>query len=220
MTTHGDHRPRAADEPAMRADAQRNRRRLLDSADAVFHERGLDASFDEIARRAGLGNATLYRHFPDRDALIGALVCESLDAVAEAANELAAESTSVEALIRWLWRAGEHASTYGGLAERILGSARRAGDSPLLQSCERANRAGDGLLTKAIGDGMVQDDITSDDVTACLAVTAYLAQHADTDVARRHLTHAVHGFCTPMGLAALAPAAQSTPPASRRSYQP
>lgn len=203
MATEGHRPPGAVKGSTMRADALRNRRRLLDAADAVFRERGLDASFDEIARRAGLGNATLYRHFPDREALIGALVGESLGAVAGAADDLAEESTSVEALIRWLWRAGEHASTYGGLAERILGSARRNSSSPLLQACERANRAGDRLLAAAIDDGMVQDGITVQDVTACLAATAYLSQHADTAVAQRHLAHAVRGFCTPAGLATL-----------------
>lgn len=187
----------------MRADARRNRRRLLEAADAVFQARGLDASFDEIARRAGLGNATLYRHFPERDDLIGALVCDSLDAVAEAADNFADESDSIQALGRWLWRAGEHASTYGGLAERLLDSNRQGNDSPMRRSCDRAHQAGERLLATAIEDGAVWDSITGADVVACLVATAYLAQHAGSSVARRHLRHSVRGFCTPKGLESL-----------------
>ncbi|OLT00058.1 hypothetical protein BJF90_07045 [Pseudonocardia sp. CNS-004] len=55
--------------PALRSDARRNRQRLLDAAKVVMREHGLDASLGEIARRAGVGNATLYRHFPTREAL-------------------------------------------------------------------------------------------------------------------------------------------------------
>src|SRR5919202_6975888 len=62
--------------PGLRTDARRNRRRLLESAREVMREQGLDASLGEIARRAGVGNATLYRHFPTREALCEAVFAE------------------------------------------------------------------------------------------------------------------------------------------------
>src|SRR5918997_10375 len=62
--------------PAQRSDARRNRMRLLDAAREVMREQGLDASLGEIARRAGVGNATLYRHFPTREALCEAVFTE------------------------------------------------------------------------------------------------------------------------------------------------
>ena len=69
-----------------RADAARNRRALLDAARAVFGDRGLEAALDEIARRAGVGNATLYRHFPSRCALVAAVFADTLHDVAAAAR--------------------------------------------------------------------------------------------------------------------------------------
>src|SRR5947208_326767 len=65
---------------SLRSDAQRNRRRLLASAAEVLREQGLDASLDEISRRAGVGNATLYRHFPSRETLYEAVYLEQVDA--------------------------------------------------------------------------------------------------------------------------------------------
>jgi AcrR family transcriptional regulator len=74
--------------PALRADAAHNRRCLVEAARAVFAERGMDAPLDEIARRAGVGNATLYRHFPTREDLVAACfegkVAEYVEAVEEA----------------------------------------------------------------------------------------------------------------------------------------
>src|SRR6478735_2621333 len=71
--------------PSLRADAAKNRRRIVDAARAVYAERGIDASLDEIARRAGVGNATLYRRFPTRDALLAAAFEERLTEYARAA---------------------------------------------------------------------------------------------------------------------------------------
>src|SRR5829696_6238826 len=79
--------PCAEPDPAsgcLRADAARNRRRLVDAARAVFLERGLDAALDEIARRAGVGNATLYRRFPRRGDLISAVFVDTMRSVVAA----------------------------------------------------------------------------------------------------------------------------------------
>ncbi|MFE1308867.1 TetR/AcrR family transcriptional regulator [Streptomyces sp. NPDC058755] len=78
--------------PRPRADALRNRERIVTAAREMFVEHGPDVPLDEIARRAGVGNATLYRNFPDRDALVREVVCSVMDRTAEAAEQALAET--------------------------------------------------------------------------------------------------------------------------------
>lgn len=85
-----------------RADAQRNRDLLLAAAKAVFVERGMDAPLDDIARRAGVGNATMYRHFPTRSDLIVAVYADEVAALCARGDELAATRGPREALFSWL----------------------------------------------------------------------------------------------------------------------
>src|SRR5262249_21110797 len=75
-----------------RADALRNRERIVTAAREMFVEHGPDVPLDEIARRAGVGNATVYRNFPDRDALVREVVCSVMDRTAEAAEQALAET--------------------------------------------------------------------------------------------------------------------------------
>jgi len=87
----------------MRADAQRNRDRIVEVARELFREHGYDASLDEIAKRAGVGPGTLYRHFPNRDALLDAIMQSWVDRVNEATEKaLAFEGPDRELLIGWL----------------------------------------------------------------------------------------------------------------------
>src|ERR1700744_4572428 len=85
-----------------RADAQRNRERLIDAAKAAFTETGPDVSLEEIARRAEVGIGTLYRHFPTRDAVGEAGYRRELEQLVQAAEGLLAEGTPLEALRAWL----------------------------------------------------------------------------------------------------------------------
>jgi len=85
-----------------RADGQRNRERLVEAAKAVFAEAGTDASLEAIARRAGVGIGTLYRHFPTRDAVVEAVYRRELQQLGDAARRLAAERTPGEALHAWM----------------------------------------------------------------------------------------------------------------------
>ncbi|MER6405050.1 helix-turn-helix domain-containing protein [Streptomyces viridosporus] len=98
--------PRKATRP--RADALRNRERIVTAAREMFVEFGPDVPFDEIARRAGVGNATVYRNFPDRDALVREVVCSVMDRTARAA-ELALDETgdAFEALERFAHTAAD-----------------------------------------------------------------------------------------------------------------
>jgi len=85
-----------------RADAERNRQRLLDVAKAAFAEKGVSASLEEIAREAGLGIGTLYRHFPTREALIDEIYRDEGNRLVEAAQQLSAERAPLDAIQAWL----------------------------------------------------------------------------------------------------------------------
>jgi len=91
-----------------RADAQRNRERIVTAAREMFVESGPDVPLDEIARRAGVGNATVYRNFPDRDALVREVVCSVIDRTTEAAEQaLAQTGDAFEALERFVHTAAD-----------------------------------------------------------------------------------------------------------------
>ncbi|WP_036541897.1 TetR/AcrR family transcriptional regulator, partial [Nocardia cyriacigeorgica] len=104
----------------VRADARRSRARLLEAAHTMFTSEGVDVSFNEIARRAGVGPATLYRHFPQREDLIAAVVGTSLDEVISLASTLDAEPDPAVALARWVSALVSHVRRVRGLSEEIM----------------------------------------------------------------------------------------------------
>ena len=97
----------------MRADAQRNRERLIEAAREVFREQGYDASLDEVAKRAGVGAGTLYRHFPSRDVLMDAIMQSWVDRVNDAADKVLVHegdaARPAARVVRDLRRADQHA---------------------------------------------------------------------------------------------------------------
>jgi AcrR family transcriptional regulator len=163
---------------ALRADARRNRQRLLDVAHAAFLEHGVTASMDEIARRAGVGSGTLYRHFPTREALILALVADDLERLAELADELRAGNRA-GALDRWLGALVEHNRTYRGLAESIIAATGQP--TPLGDACARIHRAGDALIAHAQRQGTIRDDITGSDAIDLATAVAWITEHDRDD---------------------------------------
>jgi len=94
----------------LRADAQRNRERILEAAKETFSRDGAAASLDEIVRQAGIGPGTLYRHFPTRDALIGAVYRSEVEKLAAAEQRLAASMQPVDALRAWMLLFIDHVS--------------------------------------------------------------------------------------------------------------
>ena len=106
-----------------RADAERNRVRLLDTAKAIFAEKGAAASLEEIARAAGVGVGTLYRHFPTRDALIEAVYRNETSYLAEAAERLTATRSPTEALREWMLVFVDYMATKQGMSEALNGMA-------------------------------------------------------------------------------------------------
>src|SRR3954471_1197795 len=89
-------------EPRLRADAERNRRRILAAAAEVFAKRGLDAGLDEIARHAGVGTGTVYRRFPDKSLLIDALIEQRMTAIEELAEQALGFRSAWDGLVHFL----------------------------------------------------------------------------------------------------------------------
>ncbi|MBB2931947.1 TetR/AcrR family transcriptional regulator [Paraburkholderia silvatlantica] len=159
----------ATDEAPLRADAARNRERILEAAEEVFLERGAEASLDDIARRAKVGIGTLYRRFPTRDALLAAASDERLLALAKASrarDEKLEPSASIRAFVKELVN---HASHYRGLAA-LLGTVLQA-DTP---GCHAGREEGRRLLQRAQKTGTVRKDVSFDDLV-CMVTAISLA---------------------------------------------
>src|SRR5215216_6625186 len=106
--------------PALRADARRNRDRLIAAAREAFAERGAEASLDDIARRAGVGPGTLYRHFPTRLTLIEAVYRDGVEALCAEARDLMSSPSPGEALATWLRSVLSYAGEKRGLATALM----------------------------------------------------------------------------------------------------
>ena len=156
----------------MRVDAQRNYERVLEAATAAFAKEGPEASLNDIARRAGVGPGTLYRHFPNRQALQAAVLNERLEKLCGDAEELASHEPAA-ALTAWLRALLVHARTDHGLGGAVL-----AGPVDLGFDCQQAiHRAGAALLTRAQRDGGIRADLDIDDVIQLVAGIALAARH-------------------------------------------
>jgi AcrR family transcriptional regulator len=143
----------------MRADARRNYERLLEVAAEAFAEHGENASLDDIAKRAGVGSGTLYRHFPTRQALLEAAYVDRIEAMAVRADELAEELPPGEALAAWL-----HELCVGTIQVRgmktLLGSAVTDGSTAALTACATSVKgAATRLVEAAQAEGTLRADI-------------------------------------------------------------
>ena len=140
-----------------RSDARRNFDALVDAGRDVFGEYGVDASLEEIARRAGVGIATLYRNFPTRDALVEAVYLEEVAAVAAYADELG-DLEPFAAFAAWMRRFATYASTKKVLLEGLNR------DSEVMKACRGVvNDAGAPLLATAQDAGEIRADVHIDD---------------------------------------------------------
>jgi AcrR family transcriptional regulator len=148
----------------MRADARRNYQALLSAASAAFIEQGADdASLEEIARRAGVGIGTLYRHFPTRQALLEAVYRDQVEVMSARAEELLATAPPGEALVAWLRALVEFGSTKRSLTSGILATLDK--DSELVSSCSAMMRqSATALLGRAQEAGEVRPDANALDL--------------------------------------------------------
>lgn len=143
---------------SVRADAQRNLDALLEAAKAVFGESGVDAPVREIASRAGVGVATVYRHFPQRSDLVAAVFRREVDACAAAAPTLARDHAPGEALARWLRRYTSFIGTKRGLAA-ALHSGDPAFDALPEYFRQHLEPALQSLLDAAVAAGEIRADV-------------------------------------------------------------
>ncbi|RKI55430.1 TetR/AcrR family transcriptional regulator [Corallococcus sp. AB049A] len=154
---------------ALRADARRNRERLLAAAHAVFSERGADASLGDVAKRAEVGIGTLYRHFESREALLAATCDERLLLLARESRERSESLPALEALRVFLEELVHSAGLYKGLAASlgIVLKSHTVG-------CAATTAEGERLLKAAQREGAVRSDVLLDDVV-CMAMAISLA---------------------------------------------
>ncbi|MFF8813219.1 TetR/AcrR family transcriptional regulator [Streptomyces pactum] len=163
-----------------RADARRNYERLLAEARTAFTEHGTDVALEDIARRAGVGIGTLYRHFPNRTALIGAVFYGELDALLARSRELARAPQPCRALIDWLRAVIDHAGTYRGLSRAFLCAAAE-GSAELTRCSEPIHRAGSALLTRAQQAGSVRADVEIADLMQLTNAIALAVEQSPDD---------------------------------------
>ena len=173
----------------VRADAQRSIDALLQAALDVFMTSGVDAPVREIAEKAGVGIGTVYRHFPQRSDLIAAVFRHEINACADAAQSLAAEYTSGEALARWVQQYAAFLATKRGLAT-ALHSGNPAYESLPAYFQGRLLPAFRTLLAAAVAAGEVRADVDADDL---LSAVANLSRQ-DPDRAGRMIALLVDGL--------------------------
>jgi AcrR family transcriptional regulator len=152
-------------EPARkpRADAVRNRERVLVAAKEVFSKGGADASLETVAQRAGVGIGTLYRHFPTREALYEAVYQHEVRQLVELAEQLDRKDAPVEALRRWMRSVVEFIATKKGMLA-ALALAVTASSELHTRSSERLAKAAGLLLERAVAEREIRSDIDPGDL--------------------------------------------------------
>lgn len=155
-----------------RADALRNRERVLEAARAVFSAGGPDASLEAVAKAAGVGIGTLYRHFPTRQALFDAVYRHETQQLAVLAERLMKESEPTAALRQWLHALVRFVATKKGMSAAL--ALALAKDSDLFSySSDLLMQSAGGLLDRAIAAGEIRNDIGPDDLIRTLVGMCY-----------------------------------------------
>ena len=155
-----------------RADALRNRDRLLEAAKTVFSAGGPDGSLEAVARAAGVGIGTLYRHFPTREALFEAVYRYEVQQLAELAERLKKDTRPIEALRQWMRSIVKFVATKKGMSTALALAI--AKDSDLVSdSSDRLTRAIGVLLEQAVAAGEVRSDVSSEDLLRAIVGMCY-----------------------------------------------
>lgn len=169
-----------------RTDAQRNRVRILDVAKAAFTRYGANTSLDDIAKEAGVGAGTLYRHFPSRDALIEAVYRTEVEKLAAAQRKFAETMPPIEALRAWMLLFVDYIA-----AKHIIAPALNTivGGAAKLYEGSRAQIQGaiDALVKRAIKSGDIRDDLDPFDLLRALIGVSNVASTPDWQQSARRL---------------------------------
>lgn len=175
-----------------RSDARRNHTRILEVAEAEVAAHGAEASLEQIARTAGVGSATVRRHFPTRQALLEAVFRGQVDALAAQARELAGAADPRAALLDWLTALTVYAATARGLA-----TALRHEGEPAAHACSATmTEAGEPLVRRAAEAGAIGSEVTTADLIALVTgiVLATERHRNPAEEAQRLLALAVQGI--------------------------
>ncbi|WP_207447826.1 TetR/AcrR family transcriptional regulator [Roseomonas marmotae] len=164
-----------------RADALRNRGKVLEAAKAVFSQGGADASLEAVARKAGVGIGTLYRHFPTREALFEAVYRREVEQLVELAGALKEAGNPTEALRQWLRANVEFVATKKGMVAALALATK---GPPDLMACsfDRLTRAVGELLRRAAEAGEIRADIGPEEVIRALIGICYAQDRPDWQV--------------------------------------
>lgn len=160
------------DDRPMRSHARRNRERIISAARDALTGTGADTSLNEIARRAGVGIGTLFRHFPSRDALLEALTYDRTVALCTEAKRLQDIEEPAVALATWLRTLIDHVASYRGMPASLLLAGTRGSDSGLRNSYRAIDDAAASLLLRAQSAGEVRHDL---DVPALISLVGAIS---------------------------------------------
>jgi AcrR family transcriptional regulator len=169
-----------------RADAQRNRERILAVAKEAFTQRGANASLDEIARQAEVGPGTLYRHFPTRDALLEAVYRSEVEKLAAAEQKLAHELSPLEALRAWMLLFVDYIAAKKIIVPALSGMV--GCDSKVVEASRtQIYEAIHALIKRAIKSGDLRKDLGPLDFLGAIAGVAYVVTTPDWQQSARRL---------------------------------
>jgi AcrR family transcriptional regulator len=181
-------------EKPLRADARRNREKVLAAARVVFSEQGVDAQMDDVARRADVGVGTVYRHFPTKDALLQALAEELFEQLAAHAREMLELDDPWEGFLRTMWFSAEKTAGDRAFAE-ILGAAREVIPAECPGKKDLTGTV-DTIMQRAIKAGKMRPDVVIDDIPLlmCGIGSASALPHSSPEAWRRHLGIVLDGM--------------------------
>jgi AcrR family transcriptional regulator len=156
-----------------RADAVRNRERVLEAAKMVFSAGGAGSSLEAVARTAGVGIGTLYRHFPTREALFEAVYRREVQQLADLAEQLKQEAKPIDALRQWMRSIVRFVATKKGMSAALTPAVDK--NSKLVSSStDRLAQTIGGLLDRAIAAGQIRDDVSPDDLLRAVVGMCYM----------------------------------------------
>ena len=187
--------PRVTDPTKLRADAERNRERLLAAARELFAERGLDVTLDEVARHAGVGTGTAYRRFPNKDALIEALMVERIGALVAIAHECLEEPDPWRGVAGYFERSLELQMADRGLKE-VLFSPGRGRENVARARAQLAPVVAQ-IVKRAVEAGVVRSDMATTDVPLInfmLYTLVDIGRDVAPDIYRRYLQIVLDGL--------------------------
>jgi AcrR family transcriptional regulator len=184
------------DSPPLRADARRNRELILAAADAAFADDGLTVPVDEIARRAGVGTGTLYRHFPTKEALFEAVVVSHMERLARYGQELAGSDQPDEALFEFVARIASEASSKRNLVDALSGAGYDI--KATSSECKAAfEETFDVLLSRAQSAGLVRKDVHAADLMGLVMGACTVATYDRTDCSQARMLAVVFAGLRP-----------------------